>query len=135
MNAVHTSKLLKLLAGALLLGLALAPSSWAAFGESPAQVLKGTVQSIDYLHHAITINGQIYAVAANASYSGVAGFSVLHIGMPIAYTLRDAGQFQESATQLPPPSELPLPPGRTAKQTRNSGAAVITSIAWLPGGA
>ena len=134
MNTAHTSRLLSLLTAALL-GLAMAPSCWAAFGGPPAQVLKGTVQSIDYLHHAITINGQIYAVAVNASYSGVAGFSVLHIGMPIAYTLRDTGQFQESATQLPPPSELPPPPpGSTAKQTRNSGAAVITSIAWLPGG-
>lgn len=133
MSTVHASRFVNLLAGALL-GLAMAPSSWAAFGEPPVHILKGTVQSIDYLHHAITINGQIYAVAASASYRGMAGFSVLHVGMPIAYILRDTGQSQMFGAVSPPPSELPPPPGGTTKQTVDSGLQVIVSITWLPGG-
>lgn len=129
MNIKRKPRLLSLLTGALL-GVVMMPSSWAAFGTSPAQVIKGTVQSIDYLHHAISINGQTYAVAPNASYNGVAGFSVLHIGMPIAYTLGSAGQNQGPGALPPGPAQ----PDTPAAQAENSGPPVITSITWLPGG-
>jgi hypothetical protein len=126
MNAKRMTRLSSTLTG-FLLGLVIAAPSWAAFGAPPAQVIKGTVQSIDYLHHAITVNGQTYAVASNARFSGVAGFSVLHIGMPIAYTLG-------SAAQTPGPGGMPHNADGPAAQTEATGAAVIISITWLPGG-
>jgi len=125
MNTTRAHRLLGIIAG-LMLGSVVSLPTWAAFGGSPAQAFKGTVQSVDYLHHAITVNGQTYAVAENATFSGVASFSVLHIGMPIAYTLGDA-------TQTQGPGATP-PSGPAAAQTENAAAPVITSITWLPGG-
>ena len=134
MNATSTHKMLCIIAG-LAMGLMVTAPSWAAFGGSPAQPIKGTVQSIDYLHHAITVNGQTYAVAQNASYSGVASFSVLHIGMPIAYVLGSSPPLGNSAddqdAHVLPPGPAIGDPGMT--QT-DSAPPVITSITWLPRG-
>lgn len=118
-----------LLAGLLML-LTAAPPSQAAFGSVSQQAIKGTVQKIDYLHHAITVNGQTYAVAQHAQFSGVAGFTVLHIGMPIAYTLGSAVQDQVPGSLPPGPAQPSDPSGQAA----DAGPPVITSITWLPGG-
>lgn len=128
MTAIHTRRILCALAG-LAMGLTIAVPAWAAFGAPPMQVLTGKVQNIDYLHHAITVNGQTYAVAANARFRGVAGFSVLHLGMPIAYTLGSASPTGQQA-DTPPPANADNP----ATPTQEAGPAVITSITWLPGG-
>jgi len=126
-----TNKTLKILAivTAALLSFSLSSPSWAVRGRSSEPVFKGTIQGIDYLHHAITVNGQIYAVAATASFNGVASFAVLHIGMPIAYTLGSAEPKQEPGA--PPPGPRP---GDPITQAENTGPPVITSITWLPGG-
>lgn len=129
MNASITSRMFGLLAGLLVL-LAAAPPSQAAFGSVAQQAIKGTVQNIDYLHHAITVNGQTYAVAQHAQFIGVAGFTVLHVGMPIAYTLGAATSSQGAGTLPPGPAEPNDPSGQAA----DTGPPVITSITWLPGG-
>ncbi|MGA9851436.1 MAG: hypothetical protein WBR15_00660 [Gammaproteobacteria bacterium] len=105
------------LAGALILSLALCRPALAMGGYTSAQIVTGTVQDIDYLHHAITVNGQTYAVSPQAKFSGIAAFSVLHIGMPIQAMLGSTadGQSQPGAQ---PAAETP----------------VIVGITWLPGG-
>ena len=129
MNTSTTSRMFGLLAGLLML-LAAAPPLQAAFGSVSQQAIKGTVQKIDYLHHAITVNGQTYAVAQHAQFSGVAGFTVLHIGMPIAYTLGAAAPNQGSGALPSGPAQPNDPPGQAA----DASPPVITSITWLPGG-
>ncbi|MBU6421124.1 MAG: hypothetical protein KGQ62_03490 [Gammaproteobacteria bacterium] len=126
-----TNKTLKILAivTAALLSFSLSSPSWAVRGSSAELVFKGKIQGIDYLHHAITINGQIYVVASTASFIGVASFSVLHIGMPIAYTLGTDEPKQEPGA--PPPGPRPGDPNT---QPENTGPPVIISITWLPGG-
>lgn len=118
----HTrTSLVLVLAAALLLGFVSSPPAHAATGSPGAIVIKGTVQSIDYLHHAITVNKQTYVVAKNAKFNGVAGFSVLHVGMPIAYSL-------ESPPDNAVPGEPPTP-------SQTNGPPTISQITWLPGGA
>lgn len=119
---------------ALALGCLLATSAFASTGGPVPVIHNGTVQNIDYLHHAIIVNGRTYAVAPNASYSGVAGFSVLHVGMPIAYTLRAAAGNAGPDNAMPgsPPADAP---GRSGPPHANSNPPVITRITWLPGGA
>lgn len=116
----HRLSLLPALLSVLLLGAAISAPAHASTATLPQTVAKGNIQNIDYLHHAITVNGQTYAVAGNAKFSGIGGFSVLHIGMPIAYTLGPAstdaaanGSTTDPASNTPP---------------------VITHITWLPGG-
>lgn len=118
MNKMRTKHVLAL-ATALILGCLLCTSAFASNGGPVPVTHSGTVQNIDYLHHAITVNGHTYAVAANASYSGVAGFSVLHIGMPISYVI----------SHLPKTSAPPQP-----STAAPDDPPVITRITWLPGG-
>lgn len=82
----------------------------------------GTVQEIDYLHHAVTINGHTYAVTEGARFSGIAGFSVLHIGMPISFVLGKN-------------NAIPAAPQPTTATPDDNSPLVITAITWLPGGA
>lgn len=107
------------LALACLLG---APAFAATGGAVPDfKAHTGTIQNIDYLHHAITVNGHTYAVTSDARFSGIAGFSVLHIGMPIRFVLSQ-------------PRSILAPPQSTAAAPDDT-PAVITQITWLPGGA
>lgn len=136
MYTTRTHKLLGSIAGGVL-GLAISVPTWAAFGGSPGQAVKGTVQGIDYLHHAITVNGQTYTVAQNANFNGVASFSVLHIGMPIAYTLGGAPLSQVKGPGAMPatgPAAMHRGAEDPSAQTAEDGPQVITSITWLPGG-
>lgn len=119
MKPVHTFLLLSL-GAVLLLGFVSSPPAHAAFGSPGAIVINGTVQSIDYLHHAITVNGQTYAVAKNAKFNGIAGFSVLHVGMPIAYSL-----------ESPPDNAVP---GDSQTPEQTNGPPTISRIVWLPSG-
>ncbi len=100
------------------------------------QVVTGTVQNIDYLHHSITVNGQTYAVSPKAQFHGIGGFSVLHIGMPIRFMLGGATPDRGPSIPpvfrgigKPPGSQAPgtSPPARTA-----SPPPVIIDITWLP---
>lgn len=104
------------LASLLLLGTS-GRASFAMGGYTPDQVLTGTVQSIDYLHHTITINGQTYAVSAQAKFTGIGGFSVLHIGMPVECRLSN-----------PPAVD-------SENDAASSAAAVIIAVTWAPGSA
>lgn len=104
-----------LIAG-LLLGFAASRASFAMGGYTPDQMLTGAVQSIDYLHHTITVNGQTYAVSPQAKFTGIGGFSVLHIGMPVQCMLSSvAATGMDNDTQ---PSEV---------------APVIIAVTWTPG--
>lgn len=120
---------------ALMLSVAIGRPAFAALGATPEQAIKGTVQNIDYLHHAITINGQTYVVAPNARFSGVTGFSILHIGMPIAYVLGSSPVSGSSSEHHGPQALPPGPPsGDSGMAQPDNGPPVITSITWLPGG-
>lgn len=120
MNIMHTFRPKAILA-TLLLCLAASTASFAAIGTPVVPAIKGTIQNIDYVHHAITVNGATYAVASNAKFSGVAGFSILHVGMPIAYTLG-------SSTAGTSPGVA----GSTDPGPASADPPVITSVTWLP---
>ncbi|MGH8279469.1 MAG: hypothetical protein ACRETQ_07900 [Gammaproteobacteria bacterium] len=105
---------------ALLIACAVCPPLWAAFGSPGEPVKYGVVQEVDYLHHAITVNGQTYSVAENARFSGIGGFPVLYSGMPIAYTLGPLARHGS--------------PGAPAANGHNHAPPVITHITWRPGG-
>ena len=111
--------------GALLLILSFTVSQpvMAMGGYAGDEVAKGLIQSIDYQHHSVTVNGQTYAVSPSAKFSGVAGFSVLSIGMPIQYMLGDI-----ASSQMPEP--MPNPNLADA----DTSQPVIVAITWLPGG-
>ncbi|MGB9429809.1 MAG: hypothetical protein WCC11_08040 [Gammaproteobacteria bacterium] len=100
---------------ALVLGLAMSRPALAMGGYTADQLVTGTVQDIDYLHHAITVNGQTYAVSPQAKFSGIAAFSVLHVGMAVQCILDSAATSQ--------PGDQP-----------DSQTPVITAITWLPTG-
>lgn len=104
-----------LLAG-LLLGFAAGRASFAMGGYTPDQMLTGAVQSIDYLHHSITVDGQTYAVSPQAKFIGIGGFSVLHIGMPVQCMLSSATA--TSADDDMQPSDV---------------VPVIIAVTWTPG--
>lgn len=106
------------LASLLLLGIASSRNSFAMGGYTPDQMLTGKVQSIDYQHHAITVNGQTYAVSELAKFTGIGGFSVLHIGMPVECMLSNT------------------PAADTDDSTPQSDTApVIIAVTWVPGSA
>ncbi|MGH8377743.1 MAG: hypothetical protein ACRER7_02210 [Gammaproteobacteria bacterium] len=129
----HTSRLIGF-AILLIAGFALCQPAMAVRGISAGQSIKGTVQQIDYLHHAITVNGQTYAVAPNASFQGVAGFTVLHVGMPIQYTLGYGSASQESGPGAMPPGPAPGDELKNPATPASDSPQVIVSITWLPGG-
>ncbi len=129
----HASRLVGL-AILLIASFALCQPAMAVRGAGAASRLKGTVQSIDYLHHAITVNGQTYAVAPNASFQGVASFAVLHVGMPIQYTLGYGYGSQESDPGAMPPGPAPGDELKNPAAPANDSPQVIVSITWLPGG-
>jgi len=129
MYATRTSRLL-CVGVALVLFMALGQPARAALGVTVGQGIKGTVQSIDYLHHTITVNGQIYTVAPHASFQGIAGFSVLHIGMPIAYSLGNSTEKQGPGAM--PAGAAPGKPMTPEQQIAST--SVIVSITWLPAG-
>ncbi|MGB9429803.1 MAG: hypothetical protein WCC11_08010 [Gammaproteobacteria bacterium] len=110
------------LAAPLLLGLFLAQPAQAMLGSTPLQIGRGLIQNIDYLHHAITVNGQTYAVSPQAKFSGIAAFSVLHIGMPISFALDNA------------PEKTPATDPSVPVQTSSDTPLEIVQITWLPGG-
>ena len=112
------------LAGLLLLGMVANRAGFAMGGYTPDQVLSGSVQSIDYLHHTITVNGQIYTVSPSAKYNGVAAFSILNIGMPIQFMLGDTASGQ---------APEPMPDNAATIQAVNQPQMII-SITWLPAG-
>jgi len=113
--------MLRNVAAALTLSLAVCSPLMAMGGYAGDQVGKGLIRSIDYQHHSITVNGHTYAVSPAATFSGIAGFSVLSIGMPI--------QFMLSAT-----ASRVMPGDAPATQTAPSQPHVIIGITWLPGG-
>ena len=106
------------LAGLLFLGMVVNHAGFAMGGYTPDQVLSGTVQSIDYLHHTITVNGETYAVSSRAKFTGIGGFSVLHVGMPVQCML-------SSSPTVGPDS------GSSSSMT----APIIISVTWIPGSA
>lgn len=108
-------------AAALTLGLAVCSPIMAMGGYSGDQVGKGLIQSIDYQHHTITVNGQTYAVSPHAKFGGVASFSVLSIGMPVQFMLG-------STVSTTAPSNV-------ASNQNADQSEVIVGITWLPGGA
>ena len=110
------------LIGLLLLGVITSRAGFAMGGYTPDQMLTGRVQSIDYMHHAITVNGQTYAVSAQAKFTGIGGFSVLHVGMPVECML--------SSTPADPTAGNASPPDtQSTDQT-----PVIVAITWQPAG-
>jgi len=113
--------MLRNLAAALTLSLAVCSPLMAMGGYAGDQVGKGLIRSIDYQHHSITVNGHTYAVSPAAKFSGIAGFSVLSIGMPI--------QFMLSAT-----ASSVTPGDAATTHAASSQPQVIVGIAWLPGG-
>lgn len=122
MNTEHLKRTVRGVAAILLAGVFCTPAFAANGGAVPDfRVPAGAVQDIDYLHHAITINGQTYAVTPDAKFSGIAGFSVLHVGMPISYVL---GKL----------SPIPTAPQPTSVTTDDNSPPVITAITWLLGG-
>jgi hypothetical protein len=108
------------LAGLLLLGGVSSPTCFAMGGYTPDQMLTGAVQSIDYLHHTITVDGQTYAVSPQAKFTGIGGFSVLHIGMPVQCMLSSATATGPDDDTQPLPSDV-MP--------------VIIAVTWTPGSA
>lgn len=120
MNIMHTFRPRATFA-VLLLCLMASTTALAALGVPGSTPIQGTIQNIDYVHHAIMVNGQTYAVASSAKFSGVAGFSILHVGMPIAYTLG-------SSTAGMSPGVA----GSTNPGPASADPPVITSITWLP---
>lgn len=71
---------------ALSAGLAL---SLAASASDYFPSLRGTIDSIDFLKHTISVNNHTYPVSSKASYTGAQGFGVLSQGMNIEYFLED----------------------------------------------
>lgn len=124
MNGRHLRPILDGIAATILACTFSVPAFAANGGPVPEfnTVNTGTVQAIDYLHHAITINGHTYAVTEGARFSGIAGFSVLHIGMPISFVLGKN-------------SAIPAAPQPTTTTTDDNSPPVVTAITWLPGGA
>jgi hypothetical protein len=116
--------LLVVLGAGLILGSILNQPAIAMGGYTGDQIAKGLIQNIDYQRHSITVNGQTYAVSPSATFSGVAGFSVLSIGMPIQYMLGD-----NANSQMPGPV-----PNSNAAPANVSQPQVIVAITWLPGG-
>jgi hypothetical protein len=92
-------------------------------GFGADQLVKGEVQSIDYLQHAITVNGQTYKVSPQAKFKGIGAFSVLHVGMPVQLMLGSA-----SATSMAAPSS----PENAASD--NAGPQIVIQVTWLPAG-
>lgn len=122
MNASHRITVISGIAALALACLLSAPAFAATGGAVPDfKAHTGTIQNIDYLHHAITVDGRTYAVTPGARFTGIAGFSVLHIGMPISFVLSQ-------------PRSILDPPQSTAAAPDNT-PVVITQITWLPGGA
>ena len=127
----HASLFVSLAAG-LILVFALNQSALAMGGYAGSQVIRGLIENIDYQTHSITVNGQTYPVAPSAKFSGIAGFSVLSVGMPIQIMLG------ETATSSGPgpthgPKQEPVP--ATAANTQSDTQPhVIVGITWLPGG-
>ena len=111
------------LSGSLLLGLVTTPTALAMGGYTSDQLVTGMVQDIDYTHHAITVNGQTYAVSDTAKFSGIGGFSVLHIGMPVECMLSSVPDEQADGDASP-----------SADQSSDQ-TPVIVAITWVPGGA
>lgn len=109
------------LAAVLILAFAVNQPAMAMGGYAGDQVGKGLIRSIDYQHHSITVNGHTYAVSPAAKFSGIAGFSVLSIGMPI--------QFMLSAT-----AGSVTPGDAATTHAASSQPQVIVGITWLPGG-
>ncbi|MGH8280903.1 MAG: hypothetical protein ACRERZ_01800 [Gammaproteobacteria bacterium] len=105
------------LAAALILGLATSPLM-AMGGYGADQLVKGNVQSIDYQHHAITVNNQVYTIAPQAKFNGIGGFSVLHIGMAVQMLLTDAASNS---------------PADESSAAENAAPEAI-QVTWLPGG-
>lgn len=120
MKTAHPFRSATCVAG-LLFCLLAAPAAFAAIGTPVSPPIRGTVQNIDYVHHAITVDGHTYVVADTATFTGIGGFSVLHVGMPVAITL-----------SLPATGD-PMPGSAPQTQPDNS-PPVITHITWLPGG-
>ncbi len=112
------------LAAGLILGVTLNQPVMAMGGYTGDQVGKGLIQKIDYLHHTITVNGQIYTVSPSAKYNGVAAFSILNIGMPIQFMLGDTASGQ---------APKPMPNNAATIQAVNQPQMII-SITWLPAG-
>ncbi|MGH8281659.1 MAG: hypothetical protein ACRERZ_05650, partial [Gammaproteobacteria bacterium] len=77
------------------------------------------VQSIDYQHHAITVNNQVYTIAPQAKFNGIGGFSVLHLGMAVQMLLANAASKS---------------PTDDASSTVESAAPEAIQVTWLPGG-
>ena len=69
---------------ALLLGLA---TCQAALANRPVEVFQGSIETIDYGNHAITVNHQSYKVSPRASFTGVTGFESLQQGMQVRFIL------------------------------------------------
>ncbi|MGH8398769.1 MAG: hypothetical protein ACRETA_11075 [Gammaproteobacteria bacterium] len=107
------------LAIVLILNLAVSRPVSAMGGYTSAQVVTGTVQSIDYLHHAITVNNQVYTISPQAKFNGIGAFSVLHVGMAVQMLLADAASnspdSQSAATESTAPEAI--------------------QVTWLPSGA
>jgi hypothetical protein len=92
-------------------------------GYGADQLVQGEVQSIDYLQHAITVNGQSYRVSPQAKFNGIGAFSVLHVGMPVQLMLGSA----RGASMAAPSS-----PGDVSAQ--NEEPQVVIQVTWLPNG-
>jgi hypothetical protein len=120
------------LAAALALSLAVCSPVMAMGGYAGGQVIKGVIENIDYQHHSITVNGQTYTVAPTAKYNGVAGFSVLAIGMPVQIMLGETATASSSGPG--PTTKDPMPNTAPNTQQTNPQPQVIVGITWLPGG-
>jgi hypothetical protein len=108
---------------ALMLGFMLATPAMGMGGYGADQLVKGEVQSIDYLQHAITVNGQTYRVSPQAKFNGIGAFSVLHVGMPVQLMLGSA-----SGTSMAAPSS----PDDVVSE--NTESQVVIQVTWLPNG-
>ena len=63
----------------------------AALASKYFRSFQGTIDSVDFIKHTITVNHATYPVSAQAIYHGTPGFGMLSKGLHIEFSLDQAG--------------------------------------------
>jgi hypothetical protein len=61
---------------------------------------QGTIDSVDFIKHTISVNHHTYPVSSKAIYRGAQGFGVLSSGMHIEFSVDQAGGSSQTITEI-----------------------------------